>query len=449
MVHAGLYTSNSTRDRFVDNRVEAAGGWGDTRTTHRQPCIYVFSYGGSQTVGFEASRNTLLRCPFGLNTRAEHQDAVGDVIRDLLWEDNTLDEILIACIALRGVDGAVVRRNTCHSAGAVQLVKADYGTGYRWQGNDNANSNVLIEDVEVTGTQIGQAALDIGAFVDGLTIRRFSVLGTRNAAGQPARIDCVNIQRPLRNAVLEDVGLYDCGREGIVVRNVAAASGDAAETLVFRNLTLDQVDSVAPTDGASASGIRFVGPHALVEFENVELAGATGPELHFEGAATDVQLTNVGVESIDPGWLGAFPEAAAPACTGAILGQWLTTSNAGSALDCSFASGTGTAQARCACGSGGWYPIVTAASPGIEFATGVTHGPVVLDGVTVANARGVTGIRVGGLLTGFQALSITGIDDSPATDLPQRSAIDFDAGTGWSVGSATCIGTASGVPCVE
>jgi hypothetical protein len=375
---------------------------------------------------------------------------VGDVIRNLLWEDNTIEDMRIACISLRGVDGAIVRRNTCHAAGAVQLVQADYGLGYRWEGNDNANSNVVIEDVQVSGTQIGQAALDIGAFVDSLAIRRFSVLGTYDATGGAYPIDCVNIQRPLRDAVIEDSDFVECGRYGVVVRTVVSPYGDPAETLTFRGVTLDQVDRSNPTDTALAAGFRFLGPHAQVAFENVQLFGASGPELSFEGAASDVTLQDMLVQSVDPGWLGAFAEAAAPACTSALSGQWLTTTNASGALDCSFAPGTtGPAQARCGCAGGVWSPVLWAAQPGIQFATGATHGPVVLDDVTVANARGVTGIRVGGALTGFQALSVTGIDDSPATDLPQRSAIDFEAATGWSVGSATCVGTAPGVPCVE
>ena len=70
-VHAGLYTANSTGDRFLRNRVEDAGGYGDTTRLWRQPCIYLFAVGGGAVLSdFQAIGNTLSRCGHsGLNTR--------------------------------------------------------------------------------------------------------------------------------------------------------------------------------------------------------------------------------------------------------------------------------------------------------------------------------------------------------------------------------------------
>ena len=153
---------------------------------------------------------------------------------------------------------------------------------------------------------------------------------------------------------------------------------------------------------------------------------------------------------MDPGWLGAFTEAAVPACIPALAGRWVTTLNGTSGSDCQFTAGTtGSLPARCGCLAGAWRPVTWAASPGIAFAPDVAHTNVRLSDVTVANARGVTGVRVQGMLAAFSVTTILGVDDSPATDLPQRSAIDLDAATGWSVSGASCVGTQPGVPCIE
>ena len=79
----------------------------------------------------------------------------------------------------------------------------------------------------------------------------------------------------------------------------------------------------------------------------------------------------------------------------------------------------------------------------------MTHANVRLEDVSVKNARGVTGVRVRGVLSAFVIQTILGADDSLATDVNQRSAADFDAATGFSVTGASCVGTQAGVPCIE
>jgi len=449
--HTGLYTSNSSGDRFLRNVVEDAGGWGDTSNSHNQPCIYLFAFGGGSSVrDFQAVDNTLRRCRHsGLNTRAEDSDAPGDAIRNLLWERNTVEDTRSVCINLRGVDGATVRNLSCQRTGPIHLIRG-FGSGYRFAGNDNANSNVLIEDAVVTQVAGGQNGLDVGAWVDGLTLRRVRVEGTRDASGAVLDKDCAWLQRPLRNTLLEDITLRDCGRSGAVVTLLAGGLGDASETLTVRRLAVDSVDQINPLDTGLVGGIEFVGNQDRLLLEDLTLSGATGPELRFGGGLANSTLRRVEIDSVDPGWLGAFSEAGAPLCTAALAGRWLTTLNGTSGTDCVFSAGTtGTTPARCGCAGGVWAPIPFAASPGIEFATGVTHANVLLDDVAVKNARGATGVRVRGALVGFTVQTILGADDSPATDVDQRSAADFDATTGFSVSGASCVGTQPGVPCIE
>jgi hypothetical protein len=449
-VHTGLYTSNSSGDAFLRNVVEDVGGYGDSTGLFRQPCIYLFAFGGGVVLdGFEASDNTLRRCGHsGLNTRAEHTDARGDVIRNLRWERNHVEDTLSVCINLRGVDTAEVRDLTCHRTGALFLHRGT-GSGYRSQGNDNANSNVLIEDAVVTDVAHGQVGLDVGAFVDGLTLRRVRVEGTRDANGTALFKDCAWLERPLRNTAIEDLTLRDCGRGAAVVRQRAGGFGDSSETLTLRRWAVDALDEVGPIDSLFPAGIEFVGTQQRVLLEDLTLSGATGPELRFAGRLANGTLRRIEVDSVDPGWLGAFGEGNAPACNASLEGRWLTSLDGSNSADCSFQSGRGSTAVRCGCQASGWAPIQWIAAPGIEFASGVTHANVLLEDVSVKNARGVTGVRVGGALTSFAVQTIQGVDDSLATDLDQRSAIDFEATSGFSVTGASCVGTQAGVPCVE
>jgi hypothetical protein len=450
-VHTGLYTSNSSGDRFLDNVVEDAGGYGDTTGLWRQPCIYLFAFGGGVALSdFQATGNTLRRCGHsGLNTRAEHTDAPGDVVRNLVWERNTVEDTFSACIHLRGVDGATVRDLTCQRTGPIHLSRG-FAAGYRSAGDDNANSNVLIEDAVVSRVTGGQAGLDVGAWVDGLTLRRVRVEGTRDAAGAALYKDCAWLQRPLRNAVIEDLTLRDCGRGGAVVSSLAGGTGDASETLVLRRIEVAAVDQSNPIDTTFPAGLDFAGDHAHLLLEDLTLSGATGPELRFGGALSNSTLRRVEIDSVDPGWLGAFSEASAPACAAESEGRWITNLDGRSSTDCVFTVGTtGATPARCGCSGGSWAPIPWAGSPGVDFASGVTHSNVRLEDVAVKNARGATGVRVRGLLSGFVLQTLLGADDSLATDVDQRSAADFDAATGFTVTGATCVGTQPGVPCIE
>jgi hypothetical protein len=449
-LHTGLYTSNSRGDRFLGNLVERAGSWGDTTGDWRQPCIYLFVFGGGeQLTGFEARGNTLRRCGnSGLNTRAEHSDAAGDVVRDLLWEDNTVEEAHSACAHLRGVERATVRNLTCRRTGPIALYRG-VGSAYRFQGNDNASSDVRIEDVLVSEVTDGQAGLDVGAFVDGLALRRVRVEGTRDANGAPLNRDCAWIQRPLRNAVLEDVVLRDCGRAGAVVTSRSGGLGDASELLTFRRWEVGRVDQAAPLDATFQPAIDFVGPHLRLLLEDLVLSGASAPELRFSGGVRLSTLRRVEVDSIDPGWLAAFTESSAPPCGPLLEGRWITSLDGTSATDCTFGAGTGSTPARCGCTDGAWRAITWAATPGISFSGATVHSNVLAEDIRVKNARGVTGVRVQGTLNSFAVRTILGADDSLATNPNQRSAIDFDASGSFTVTNASCVGTQAGVPCVE
>jgi hypothetical protein len=449
-LHTGLYTSNSHGDRFLRNLVEDAGSWGDLVTGWRQPCVYLFAFGGGgQLTGFEARDNVLRRCGnAGLNTRADDSFGAGDVVRDLLWEHNSVEDAHSTCANLRGVERATVRDLTCHRTGSISLYRGA-GTGYRFQGNDNASADVVVEDALVSEVNSGQAGLDVGAFVDGLAVRRVRVEGTRDANGAPLNKDCAWIQRPLRNAVLEDVVLRDCGRAGAVVTSRSGGLGDASELLTFRRWEVADADQAAPLDASFQPGIDFVGPHLRLLLEDLVLSGATAPELRFSGGVRTSTLRRVEVDSVDPGWLAAFTERSAPACGPALEGRWITTLDGTSATDCSFGSGTGATPARCGCTGGAWQPITWAATPGISFAAASVHTNVLAEDIRVSNARGVTGMRVQGTISGFAVRTIHGADDSLATNPNQRSAIDFDASGSYTVTNASCAGTQAGVPCVE
>jgi hypothetical protein len=465
--HSGLYTSNSHGDAFTDNVITDAGGWGNTasfvaRTAY--PCIYLYSVGGSAVEDFVARGNRMARCAAsGLNTRAEDFDAPGDVLRNLLWEDNEVEDTGFAtgdathpapggsaCANLRGVDGAVVRDLVCRSTGPIGVSNA--ATAFRSSGNENASSNVLIEDVVVDGADT-IAGLFVGDYTDGVTVRRARVLGTRGNDGQVVDAPCFAFETPLRSAVFEDLELGGCGRAGVYEGSVGGSGGSPAARLRFSRVLVDGVDLFDPTDVAWRPGFWFQGPHEGLVLEDLEVRHATGPEIWFPKTVTHARLSRIAVESSDPGWLGAFHETQVPACDASRDKLWITTRDGLSASDCDFApGGQGSTPARCACRDGAWTWFSPAnLRSGIEFGlSGAASRDVLLEDVAVANARGLPGVRVDGAVQRFDVLGIQGRDDSEATDLPQTSAIRFTgAVTDVVVEDAVCIGTDPAHACVE
>lgn len=466
--HTGLYTSNSRGDRFLDNLVSDAGGWGDRAPGHLRlnlPCIYLFAFGGGAAVeDFVARGNHLLRCASaGLNTRAEHTDAPGDVVRNMLWEDNTVEDTgyavgdgpnpspgSSACASVRGVDGAVVRGLRCRSTGPVFLT--NYTSAFRSDGDDNAVSNVLLEDIVVEGADT-IAGVYVGAYAENLTLRNVRVLGTHSNEGKPIWASCLVFETPLRGARFEDLELRDCGRAGVEERTQLGSGGRPEERLSFLRVLVEGVDAFDPTDSVAVAAFEFQGPHEGLVLEDLEVRRATGPEIWFPKTVTNARLSRVTIESSDPGWLGAFHEAQVPACDASREKRWITTRDGLSASDCSFAPGTqDSTPARCACRSGAWaYFSPVNVRSGIEFGlSGAASRDVLLEDVAVANARGLPGVRVDGAVQRFDVLGIEGRDDSEATDVPQTSAIRFTgAVTGVVVEDAVCIGTDPAYACVE
>jgi hypothetical protein len=468
--HSGLYTSNSRQDRFVGNVVTDVGGWGDRAgwiVRRNYPAIYAFAFGaGGAVEDFVARGNRLARSVGGLNTRADAPDnAPGTVIRNLLWEDNEVEDTGYAvgderwgqaapgaatCATLRGVDGAVVRNLVCRSAGAVYV--SNSATAFQSDGDENASSNVLIEDLLVDGAD-AIAGVWIGDFAENVTVRRVQVLGTRGNDGQRVDIPCFAFETPLRGAVFEDLELRECGRAGIYESSVLGSGGSAETRLRFSRVLVDGTDLFDPSDVHWLPGFWLQGPHEGIVLEDVQVRHATGPEIWFQKTLTNARLSRVAIESGDPGWLGAFHEAQVPACDASRDKRWITTRDGLSVSDCDFTPGSqGGTPARCACRGGAWsFFAPTLVRSGIEFGlSGAPSSHVLLEDVSVANARGLPGVRVDGAVSDFDVLGIEGRDDSEISDVPQTSAIRFTGQVSdVVVEDAVCIGTDPAHQCVE
>ncbi len=462
--HSGLYTSRSQGDVFRNNLVEDAGGFGNTNVLTRtaKPCIYAYASDGISVDDFVAEGNHLVRCAAsGLNTRANTTNLEHEAVRNLVWRDNIIEHTGYAvgtaarpptlyskCMSLRGTEGAQILDNVCRSAGALTIW--DAADGYRSDGDDNANSDVRIERLLVEDAD-ASAGIWIGRHVDGLVLRDVEVDGTRADDGSPLDLPCLVLETPLRGALFERVALRHCGAEGLYELTTAGSGAVPGEELALRDLAIESTDLVDPTGGALRAGLRLRGPHRGLTIERLTARQATGPEVWFEGPLVDATLSDVTVDGVDPGWLGAFTEAVAPACSAAIDHQWITVRDAVAENDCDLAPGsTGTTAARCACRGGSWVPKPASADrPGIEFRDAGPSSGVTLLRVSVSNARHQPGVRVMGGVTDWTISGITGIDDSEATDLPQISALELPSrSSDVAVSKASCLGTGPGSDCV-
>jgi hypothetical protein len=462
--HSGLYTSNSVRDVFRNNRIEDAGGYGNVgpwAARFRYPCIYAYSFGGGSVVDFVAENNDMHRCAAdGLNTRAEDTDAPGDVIRNVRFSGNRVEDtgnstddgpIYRAtgstCMTLRGVDGAMITDNTCVSAGAIYLYPA---SSYRSQGNDNANRGVVIQRQLVQNAD-AIAGVWIGPYVDGLAVSDVTVRGTRDDAGRAMDWSCFVINPPLRGATFEGLDLSDCGRIGFEEANQGGSGATPEESIAIRDLLIDGADLFTPLDSITQPGMRFSGPHAGLLIEGATIRGTTGPGILFAQRLQHVVLRNLWVDGVETGWLGSFAEANAPACDAARENHWITTANASAATDCDFTSGTGSAHARCGCAGGAWSSLAPRPHAGIELdASSPASLDVRIEQTMVANERDDTGVRIFGDFSGFAASSLVGADTSAATDEDQNSAIEIpSSSSGITLSAISCTGTDPMVSCVQ
>jgi hypothetical protein len=293
------------------------------------------------------------------------------------------------CITVRGADTVTIRRNECRDSGGLYIVDAH---AWRAAGDDESNSNVNVNDLVVTDVN-ATGGVHVGAYTDGVTVRNVIVEHTRGANGVYLPLACMRFEAPLRNALFEDIELRYCGTEGLLGGSLAPSGGTPAEELTFRRVTVEHVDMVAPTDATGWPGIHLRGAHRGLLFEDVISNFATDAEIRFDRALTDSALLDIQVDALDPG------------------------------------------------------PI---RQPGIvlDDCDGPSSG-VVLENVTVAHARGRTGVQLNGDVTSFDLIDLIGRDE-PGISLPQRSALAVpDEFTQVTLSGVQCIGTAPGVPCVE
>jgi len=464
--HTGLYTSNSTGDVFRDNRIEDAGGYGNEDEWDRRiryPCIYAFSFAGEPVLDFVAEDNEMRRCASsGLNTRADTSNGPGDVIRNMRWTGNRIRDTGnstgdgvnappdgSSCMYIRGVDTAIITDNECHSTGPIFLYNA--ASGYRSQGDDDANANLILERLVVIDAD-STAGLWVGRFVDGLIVRDVEVLGTRMDDGSAADLNCMTLQPPYRRALFERIRLTDCGRTGLKEAVSVGSGGTPEEEIVIRGLEIEGTDLFDPLDLARRPGIWFQAPQRGLMIESVTIREVTGSGLLFQRGVEESVLRDIEIDGVEPGWLGYLDEADAPACDASKEGNWITTADGTSSADCDFAPGsTGSTPARCGCTGGNWMPLVSLPRAGIELrAATVPVRNVTLEDVRVSNVRDDTGIRILGEVSDVRVRRLLGSDTSQATDADQNSAIELPSPLS-DVGleDVLCVGTDPDVPCIE
>jgi hypothetical protein len=445
--HTCLYTKNSTGIRFLNNRLEDCGGYGDLNSLTRKPAIYLFATGGGVTQDVVASGNLIARS--GGNALNTRRDSVTDAVRDVEFSDNLVDNTPASfarrppekCISIRGTDGVLLKGNECaHTASIYVSGSAVY---YGENGGDvDANRDVTIEDLSMTDLESDRGIV-VGGRVDGLVLRRVTIART------PADRPCISWVTPLRGLLLEDVRVSDCGGPGLL-QTGAGSGATMAERVRLARVTVDGADVVARADTTYQNGIELQGANDGLSLADVTVRRFSQYGVRIGGSTmplTNSALERVRVDGRPSGYRGRFVGQSLPVCNAGSEGDWSVVVDALSDTSC---SGGGNAENRCRCVGGSWTDLTNDANRyGIDISSGASHGNT-FSSLYLDNVNDSWGLRLGGGQRDVVISYVSARDDGQIATHPQRGAVIVDAGaSNVTVTQATCVGTAPGSPCVS
>lgn len=286
-LHSCLYSRDGTRVTFANSRLRRCGnytGLGDTFS-----CVYLYAQPG------KTERDTLVTgidCDgsgwSALNTRRADATAV---LSNIVFRDNTVrntrvvDGVPKLCILFRGVSGMSLLNNVCERTGGVSSYSS---TDYYSSGTaTDASSDVLVDGLEVRDTVNRPAVTLLGH------LERFT---GRNILVENATTDCLSIQNPQRDLLLEDVQLSFCGQRGI---NEFGTLGSGAWP--DEGWSLRRIQVLAPGHGGGSwDGIHLRGPARHLALEDVEVVGGR-IGIDFEGGLEDSVLRRTSVSQTTGG----------------------------------------------------------------------------------------------------------------------------------------------------
>jgi hypothetical protein len=439
--HACAYYRNGDGAAINQNQLQDCGGANATDTALTQPCAYIFADGAPGTTrNVLVSNNIAKGCgTHAYNTRIA---AFDDVIENVAFVNNIATDIQNAGgvygagLSLSGsrnvlVDGLIVDEAQAafvFVAGDTYLDEAAGGTLF-------GNKNVTLTAVQATNVGLGSGwGINLAAYQENVTMTN-SVIDTT-----PDGRMCVSHDNRNRKIVYSGMTFSNCGGHGVAFQShwngarPGGAGSDPAAFASFRGIQITDPDST-PAAGSYYSGITsngFVaGPHT---FENIYIKGATAPGIHINSQATSWKIRDVTVSGLRTLFQGALTEASVPACTAALAGAHVITTNASSASDCDMASGTGTTDNECACDGVSWANMLRSSAHGIR----VVNGPstrLMIDGVScddIIDDAFSCVFLTGGSTSNAWVSSITGFNTlglNTSDGMAFQAALDINAET--------------------
>lgn len=332
------YVRNASDVTLRNSRIIRTGGYGDAAASVNAS-IYYYTVSTSPTTDRGRVENNEVAFT-GSNAICARRAAGGNMLRDLVVSGNTIRRTKAYAVNLGGTKNARVTGNQFVAVAGALSVDQTAGdpTAYA-PADDRANVGILFAENHVAGT-VGAPAVALREYQANTTIRdnTFSGLGG----------NAVYWENPQRHLVIDGV-VATVGENGITaIVEIGASGAKPDEAVTLRNVRISALDS-----------------------DSTE----------------------------HPLYLGSMTEASAASltCNQDLEGYWLTTTNASSTTDVTFASGTGAFLNRATCTSSAWVDRVTAATnAGNTFGINIVGGKrMVIDGVWIAGTS-AEGIRVSG-----------------------------------------------------
>lgn len=426
--HTCIYTSNSTSDTILNNRVDDCGGAEQTSgTTIAQPGIYLFATGSHSTSGTRVIGNRISKAKGnGINTRV---NAATDSIVDIEIANNYLSDGVSGqgyAISIRGVDGADIRGNTSlrYGGGLTTYASASvyYSSGatnfFESSRRLNVHGNTFKDSNHATtqnaGIYVGPYLEDsqfVGNIVDGTTT---------------VNTHCLVVKGPERRVRFDGFKLSRCAGYGLTDAGTGSIAGDQA--WVFTDLSIEGTDWIGKTTGGRFPGIFFQLAHDSLVIREARIAGATDAEIQFGQSMTNGVFENILIDSTDPGYLGFYTVATLPTCNSGTNDFWAVVDDATGASDCT--TGGSTTDNACFCNGSAWANFSRTVHESVEFADGsVDHASNRLVNWTVKNATNNDAtVNPYVILTdgsGYELRNIACVDDSRATTTASADCIRF------------------------
>jgi len=284
-LHSCLYVKNSTDVAFLDSDLRRCGNYTGTGDTF--PCVYLFAGDGEElrdvhVAGIDCDGS-------GSNAFNMRRQSTSATLADLLFENNiarnTRTDITgapKACVALSGVGGAELINTTCVNTGGLTSIVSE---SYYSDGQDvNASANVTVDGLVATGSFM-RSPVRIRRYAENFTLRNITVDGAAGA-------DCLSIETPLKEFVLDGADLSNCGLRGIGQINSAASGLAAGEALQIRN-----VDIVTAGIDEPAEGLRLLGAANGLLLDRLNVDGASSHGVNLLDGANDSTISNLSISN--------------------------------------------------------------------------------------------------------------------------------------------------------